>query len=96
MKTLILKNIVQDSSSNEQGVVLFQYLKNAFLNEEVLILEIDSELTLSSSFLNTSIGEFLDSYGLDSFRRTVKFKGAKNQFTKLSKYIKSYTELYLI
>ncbi|CAM1361970.1 conserved protein of unknown function [Tenacibaculum soleae] len=95
MKTLILKDLVQDSSSNNQGAVLFNYLNDAFINEESLVLEVDSDLSMSSSFLNTSIGCFLDKYGINSFKKTVKFKGSKNQFSRLSHYIKSYSEIYL-
>lgn len=95
MKTLILKDIVQNSSSNNQGAVLFDYLNNAFVNGESLILEVSSDLSMSSSFLNTSIGCFLDKYGIMSFKKTVKFKGSKNQFSRLSHYIKSYSEIYL-
>lgn len=94
MKTLILKNIVKNSSSNEQGMILFDSLQNAFLSKDSLILYVDSDLSMSSSFLNTSIGQFLDKYGLNSFKQTVKFKGSKNQFSRLSDYINKYSGLY--
>ncbi len=94
MKTLTLKNIVKDTGSNEQGMILFGYLENAFLNKETLILHVDTDLSMSSSFLNSSIGQFLDKYGLDSFKQTVKYKGSKNQFSRLSGYIKKYSSLY--
>lgn len=96
MKTLILKNIVKNSSSNEQGVILFNSLEDAYLSNSQLILEVDSELAMSSSFLNTSIGLFLDKYGLSNFKETVKFKGSKNQFSRLSDYISTYNNLYLV
>lgn len=94
MKTLILKNIVKNSSSNEQGMVLFDALQNAYLNKDSLILYVDSDLSMSSSFLNSSIGLFLDKYGLANFKQTVKFKGSKNQFSRLSDYINKYSDLY--
>jgi len=96
MKTLILKNIVKNSSSNEQGMVLFDSLQNAYLSKDSLILYVDSDLSMSSSFLNTSIGQFLDKYGLNSFKQTVKFKGSKNQFSRLSNYINKYSSLYQV
>ena len=95
MKTLVLKDLVQDSSSNNQGTVLFDYLKKAKSSGEPILLEVSSDLALSSSFLNSSIGMFLEEYGINSFRETIKFKGSKNQFTRLSKYIQTYSELYL-
>ncbi|MFD0989109.1 STAS-like domain-containing protein [Mariniflexile jejuense] len=51
---------------------------------------------MSSSFLNTSISQFLDKYGLNSFKQTVKFKGSKNQFSRLSYYINKHSSLYNI
>ncbi len=94
MKTLILKNIVKNSSSNEQGMILFDFLQNAYLSKDSLILYVDSDLSMSSSFLNSSIGQFLDKYGLNSFKQTVKFKGSKNQFSRLLDYINKYSSLY--
>jgi hypothetical protein len=96
MKTLILKNIVKNSSSNEQGMVLFDSLQNAYLSKDSLILYVDSDLSMSSSFLNSSIGLFLDKYGLNSFKETVKFKGSKNQFSRLSDYLTKYSSLYAV
>lgn len=96
MKTLILNDIVKNSSSNDEGIILFNALKDAYLNKEKLVLLVGADLTMSSSFLNTSIGEFLDMYGFSNFKETVKFKGSKNQFLRLSDYIKKYEELYLV
>lgn len=96
MKTLILKNIVKNSSSNEQGMILFNSLQNAYLSKDSLILYVDSDLSMSSSFLNSSIGLFLDKYGLNSFKETVKFKGSKNQYLRLADYIAKYSSLYSV
>ncbi len=96
MKTLVLKNIVKNSSSNEQGMILFDSLQDAYLSKHPLILYVDSDLSMSSSFLNTSIGQFLDKYGLDSFKQTVKFKGSKNQFLRLLDYVNKYSSLYQV
>lgn len=94
MKTLILKNIVKNSSSNTEGMVLFNVLQEAHLKGEQLILHVDSDLSMSSSFLNTSFGVFMDYYGVLNFKKTVKFKGSKNQFLRLSSYIQKYNKLY--
>lgn len=96
MKTLILKDLVKDSSSNEQGMILFESLQDAYLSNSTLILYVDSDLSMSSSFLNTSIGQFLDKYGLSSFKETVKFKGSKSQFLRLTDYISKYNTIYLV
>jgi len=95
MKNLILKDIVKNSGSNEEGMVLFTHLQEAYLNKTKILLEIDSDLSMSSSFLNTAIGEFLDQYGLRKFKETVQFKGSEVQFKRLSLYINKYKDLYL-
>ena len=95
MKTLILRDIVKNSSSVDEGFVLFNHLKSAYLSNQTVILQVDSDLSLSSSFLNSSVGEFLDTYGFSNFRKTLKFKGSKTQFERLNKYIQEYRDLYL-
>lgn len=93
MDTLILKTLIDDTSSNSEGLVLFSRLKNAHLNNSPIVLVVDSDLHMSSSFLNTSFGYFLEEYGISNFKKTVSFKGSKMQFDRLSKYINSYLEL---
>ncbi|UAM98379.1 STAS-like domain-containing protein [Polaribacter litorisediminis] len=95
MKTIVLKNIVRNSSSNEEGLILFDLLRDAYLKNEQILLDVDSNLAMSSSFLNTSIGSFLDNYGFSKFKETFKFKGSKSQFERLNNYISNYKELYL-
>lgn len=94
MHTLTLKSLVSDSSTNEQGFVLFSVFKQAHLKKENIILQIDSDTPMSSSFLNTSIGNFIDTYGINSLKETVKFKCTRNQFTRLSSYIEKYLKTY--
>ncbi len=94
MKTLVLKDIVKNSSSNEQGMILFDYLNKAYLNKDSLLLEIDSDLSLSSSFLNSSFGLFLDVYGYQNLKKMIKIKGSKSQFLRLTDYINKYNKVY--
>lgn len=95
MKTLILRDIVKNSSSVEEGLILFNHLKSAYLKNSTILLVVDSEMSLSSSFLNSSVGAFLDDYGFTNFKSTVKFKGSKTQFQRFNKYLKNYNDLYL-
>lgn len=95
MKTVILRDIVSDTSSVNQGLILFEIFKQTYLSDEKLVLDVDNDLSMSSSFLNASVGAFLDEYGLSSFKNMLKFKGSKTQFLRFSKYLESYNELYL-
>ncbi len=92
MNTIVLKNLVSNTSSNSQGFVLFNELKK--YKQDVVILEISNDLTLSSSFLNSSIGEYLDTFGLTEFKQNIKFKGSRNQYLRISKYLEDYSRLY--
>jgi hypothetical protein len=96
MKSLSINNLVKNTSTNEEGIILFNVLNNAFLNNELLIISLDSISSLSSSFLNTSIGEFMDIYGYENLKKTLKIKGTKSQFEKINIYISKYKELQLV
>lgn len=90
--TVILKNLVADTSSNRSGLILFNAIENTDKND-IVILEIDNRMSLSSSFLNSSIGSYIEKYGLKEFKRKVKFKGNKNQFARISNYIEKFSML---
>ena len=92
---LILKELVNNYNSNEEGMKLFGELKKAVETDCLLILAVDSEAAMSSSFLNSSIGLFLETFGLETFRRLIKFKGSKNQFERLATYIQKYTSCHV-
>jgi len=93
MKYLMLSELVDSTGSNEAGFVLFKKLKTARDTNTVITLCIEPTESLSSSFLNSSIGLFLETYGIVSFKETVKFKGNKAQFKKLSHYISMFSQL---
>ena len=95
MRVLVLDNLFDNTSSVEQGMILYFELKKSFEKKEQILLDVGSNLLMSSSFLNTSIGAFLDDFGIEEFKKTVKFKGSKSQFERIGKYIKSYQNLYL-
>ncbi|MGV0847391.1 STAS-like domain-containing protein [Empedobacter falsenii] len=87
---------IGNTSSNEDGTKLFEFLKNAVEKNESIIIEINPGLSMSSSFLNTSIGYFLDNFGKEMFFKTVKFKGSKKQFERLNDYLVKYIKAYEI
>jgi len=95
MNIVILNNIVNDTSSNSEGEKLFNVLESSIKQNQEVVLNIGPEEALSSSFLNSSIGRILELYGLDKFKSLFKFKGSLNQFERLSKYIKHYSEAHI-
>ena len=95
MKTLHLKTLVPNLSSNDAGLQLFLIIDKSFVNNEKVILQIDSDISMSSSFLNSSIGAFLEKYGLEKFKTHFKFKGSRTQYERFVNYINTYAETYL-
>lgn len=91
MKVIALHNVLSDTGSNAQGNVLFDLMRQ--YHNEVVVLEIAADLTLSTSFLNSSFGQFIDCFGLQTLKSNVKIRANKNQFARVSKYISSYAEM---
>jgi hypothetical protein len=88
-----LKNIVDNTSSNFEGEKFFSFLKNAFLQKESITIKISNSESLSSSFLNSSIGEFLDEYGFDNFKSIINIASTKSQLIRIKSYIENYQKL---
>lgn len=95
MKNIDLRNIASGFSSNSDGVSLFTVLNQAIQNNEQVILKVDNEIAMSSSFLNSSIGEIISKYGLNALKESLKIRGSKTQFNRISNYINKYNNTTL-
>ncbi|GAA3643734.1 STAS-like domain-containing protein [Flavivirga jejuensis] len=93
MKTINILNITQKTSSNSDGDILYSYLSDNAVSDQVII-ELNGSLNLSSSFLNSSVGKFIDVFGLDTFKQNVKLKTNKNTFSLISKYVQAYSVIH--
>ena len=91
MKVITLHHVLSDTGSNAQGIILFDLMKQH--HNEIVVLEISADLSLSSSFLNSSFGQFIDCYGIQTLKSNVKIRTNKNQFARISKYINDYAAL---
>lgn len=97
MKTqikILLSSIVSDTETNSEGVKLFCVIAKAIRSEESILLEIDSNMTLSSSFLNSSFGEIIDNYDIDVLKTHVKIQTTKTQFERINTYLNKYNNAY--
>lgn len=70
---LYIKDIVQDTYTNAAGFVLLTVLKSHLTDGQSIILSFKDSAPTSSSFLNSSIGELLDDYGFNTFKKMIKF-----------------------
>lgn len=92
MKTLILKDIVHGTSTNSEAYVLYLEMQNVVEDKNQSITLSFSEIAyVSSSFLNSSLGEFIDKFGFDFFAKRIKFTDCKPE---LAKQIKDYVVKY--
>ncbi|MCR9226638.1 MAG: hypothetical protein NXH90_04345 [Flavobacteriaceae bacterium] len=90
MLTKDLNSITSNTSTNIDGDSLYLFLKDNAV-ENKIILRITGNPILSSSFLNSSIGKFIDVFGLDVFRNNVSVSTSKNVYIQFKKYIDYYT-----
>lgn len=89
-----LKEYVTNTDTNIEGVKLFCLLDRLMSNSNPFILEIENDMSLSSSFLNSSFGNIIDKYGYIKLKEHLKIKTNKSQFIRLSNYLNKYNELY--
>ncbi len=88
-----LQSITADTSSNYDGDVLYNFLiKNAVSGQ--VVINIHGSFILSTSFLNSSFGRYINDYGIELFKNNIKIKTNANTFSKLKDYISIYSQLY--
>lgn len=87
MKTLVIKNLVTGTSTNTEAVALYVEMKKSADLGDCFTLSFAGIDYVSSSFLNSSVGEFIETYGFDMFVKNVKFTDCNKD---LASMIKSY------
>lgn len=94
MKTLVIKKLVTGTSTNSEAVALYvEMKKSADLNDSI-ILSFAGIDYVSSSFLNSSVGEFIETYGFDVFVKNIKFTDCnKDLATMIKSYVTKFKTL---
>ncbi|MCH2231781.1 MAG: STAS-like domain-containing protein [Crocinitomicaceae bacterium] len=90
MERIYLSNIVEDTYTNASGYALMIVLK-AYLDKGVKVeLSFKDATPTSSSFLNSSIGELIENFGFDKFKKLVSLRElSKTQANTLRNYFTS-------
>ena len=70
--TILLDNVVNGTSTNNAGAKLYAALAPHLAAGTVVRLSLRGVTAMSSSFLNSSIGDLIDSYGIAALRRSLK------------------------
>ena len=87
MIILVIKNLVTGTSTNTEAVALYVEMKKSADLGDCFTLSFAGIDYVSSSFLNSSVGEFIETYGFDMFAKNVKFTDCNKD---LASMIKSY------
>jgi len=85
---LTVSDIVAGTFSNADGLVLKLAIDNALAYNEQVIISFEGISSLSSSFLNSSIGEIFEHYGKDGLQRRLKMT---NYTPTVLNIVKKYT-----
>ncbi len=67
-----VKDISQGTLSNIDGVNLKIAIENSLGNADIILLSFEGISSISSSFLNSSIGEITDKFGFDILKDRIK------------------------
>ena len=87
MCTISVNNIMKNRSYPEAGVALFDAIV-ANMDSEKIILDMTDVTTMPSMFLNTSLGKFIEVYGVDLLRSKIAFaKITATQASRIKEYI---------
>lgn len=87
MKTLVIKTLVMGTATNVEATPLFLEMKKCTDSNTPITLSFVGVDYVSSSFLNSSVGEFIELFGYNYFAENVKFTGCNHD---LASMIKTY------
>jgi len=89
MKTqnIQVTDIVQATTTNADAMPLYLFLKKEMTDDTCIVLSFRDSTPLSSSFLNTAIGNLVDDFGLDYVKAHLKIvQCSKSVFDTLKRY----------
>jgi len=94
--TIKVKDISDNTTSNNSGSNLFMVLNNCLKNNEQIEVSFEGVRTISSSYLNSSIGELFDIYGVENVKSKIRFVQLDPVIKSLLiDYINNYSKLHL-
>ncbi len=86
--TINLQTIIANRNYPEAGNILFDILEKSIASEDTIILDAGGVAALPTMFLNTSIGRFIETHGVDLLRQKVSFaKITATQAERIKDYI---------
>lgn len=93
MCTIKLNDVMKGMDFPDAGSRLYDLIVNSIKENDKISIDLEGISSLPSMFLNTSIGKYLDDYGLDSLKNKISFtKITKSQAERISEYISKYAK----
>jgi len=96
MKTqnIQVTDIVQATTTNADAMPLYLLLKKEMTDDTCIVLSFRDSTPLSSSFLNTAIGNLVDDFGLDYVKAHLKIiQCRKSVYDTLKRYFDNFTKI---
>jgi len=92
--TINVNDIVLGTSLNADGYKLYLAISGAFENGKDVLLSFKDCQPLSSSFLNSSIGELSENFGFETIKARIKVTEiTKSNLNQLKKYMADIKDL---
>jgi len=91
---IIVKEICQGTFSNAEGYSLYCAIINGLEVSDAIVLSFNEIDAVSSSFLNSSIGNVIDDMGMDTLKNRIKITHYTPTLAGvLKKYVADYSHL---
>ena len=89
-KTIIIKDCVSGTISNTEAIALKIELQNALLSFDVVTLDFSDVKVITSSFLNSSLGDVVSLIGIENLKGRLNIKNCSSQLASvISAYMTS-------
>ena len=85
MVTIEVKNIVNNYSDNQSGLILLDKIKRAFEANQTVVISFESVPYVSTSFVNSAFINLLSDYSFDRIREDLKIINSNSQINSLIK-----------
>jgi hypothetical protein len=94
MQTIIIREIVKDTYTGEEGTKVYLKMKEAVSLNVKYEISFEDLTPISSSFFNTSFGKFFNDFGIEEFRNHLNIVNINSsQAIWLKKYFEGYISL---
>ncbi len=94
MQNIQVIDVVQATTTNADAMPLYLLLKKEMMDDTCIVLSFKDSTPLSSSFLNTAIGNLVDDVGLDYVKAHLKIvQCSKSVFDTLKRYFDNLAKM---